>query len=251
MLSSDAWKSLMARHQQQTLPHALLLNNAEFAYDLAKTVLCFAGQERGCGTCHGCRLLHAKTHPDLLEVSAPKIDEIREIIEPIQKTSQIGQWKVLIIDLADQMNTAASNALLKTLEEPPARVLIILLAQQPRRLLATIRSRCQQICFSVSSPEIHPPEELALLFKNVLTGRERLFQPKEQEDILKVLIFWVMDLIRLKFGQPIISDFLQEINSHVTLAQLFTYLDRLYEAQRYKIEKLNVNTDLLYETLFI
>ena len=73
------------------------------------------------------------------------VDEIRQLAGFFGMTSGAGGWRVAIVDTADDMNDNAANALLKMLEEPPARAMLLLLANTPGRLLPTIRSRCQRL----------------------------------------------------------------------------------------------------------
>ena len=73
------------------------------------------------------------------------VDEIRRLAGFFGMTSGAGGWRVAIVDTADDMNDNAANALLKMLEEPPARAMLLLLSNTPGRLLPTIRSRCQRL----------------------------------------------------------------------------------------------------------
>ena len=108
-----------------------------------------------CGNCASCRLLKSSTHPDLYFVGLDEgkksvaVDQIRELIEAMQKTPQVATNKVAIIDPADMMNESASNALLKVLEEPPDNTYFILIADHFERLLPTIRSRCFSQVFAI------------------------------------------------------------------------------------------------------
>ena len=98
-------------------------------------------------------------HPALLHITRPydtktgkyrtaiTVEEIRRITHFLSRTSGDGAWRIVIIDPADDMNRNAANALLKTLEEPPARALFILISHSSGRLLPTIRSRCQSLAF--------------------------------------------------------------------------------------------------------
>ncbi|WP_019223323.1 DNA polymerase III subunit delta' [Bartonella rattaustraliani] len=97
------------------------------------------------------------SHPGLLHISrrfdlktqkfktGVLIDDVRDIMHFLNKTSQDDGWRIVIIDSADDMNKSAANAILKTLEEPPAKTLFIIITHSLGRLLPTIRSRCQQI----------------------------------------------------------------------------------------------------------
>lgn len=103
------------------------------------------------------RLVAARSHPDLFvaerlvdektekQASEITVETIRRLTEFLSKTAASGGWRAAIVDAADDLNRNAANALLKSLEEPPARTAILLVAHQPGRLLATIRSRCRRI----------------------------------------------------------------------------------------------------------
>jgi DNA polymerase III subunit delta' len=105
------------------------------------------------------KLLDAGNHPELhvierLAKDAGKdvarnitVDQVRMLISRLQYTIAIGQWRVIIIDAIDDLEAGAANALLKTLEEPPAKTLFFLISHSPGRLLPTIRSRCRLLRF--------------------------------------------------------------------------------------------------------
>lgn len=164
------WDLLIDRWQNNNLPHALLfcgakgLGKRQLALAFAKTLLCTESQQtkQACGTCRTCKLMQAGTHPDfhLIEPEEEgkniRIDAIRELITQINQTAHLGTYKIVLLAPAEALPVAAANALLKTLEEPPAKTIFILLTQQPSLLFATIRSRCQLITF-------YPPKEEAIL----------------------------------------------------------------------------------------
>lgn len=158
------------------LGHALLfagpaqLGKREVAIRLAQRLLCEQRQDDGepCGRCRACHLLEAGTHPDYQLISfVPNkegtrlrteivIEQIRDLSERLSLTPQYGGAQIAIIDPAEAINHAASNALLKTLEEPvPGRYLWLVTAH-PARLSATIRSRCQKLEFRL------PPQDESL-----------------------------------------------------------------------------------------
>jgi DNA polymerase-3 subunit delta' len=157
-----AWRQLHAATESRRLPHALLLTGPEgcgkgaFAMALARALLCATSTSEGtaCGRCRDCEWLAAGTHPNLIQVgpeedsSAIKIDQIRGLIEQIALTAA-GEdaMRVVLVRPADAMNRNAANSLLKTLEEPPLRTVLILVSHAPATLPATIRSRCQRIDF--------------------------------------------------------------------------------------------------------
>lgn len=156
------WQALMTLHQQDRLPHGLLLvapagiGKRLLAEQLAARLLCdvASGSEHACGHCRQCELLKAESHPDV-KVFQPesskviKVDQIRTLSEFAVASPQVARRKVIIVDRADQLNINAANALLKTLEEPVAGVTLILLQEAGRTVLPTIRSRCQSIALPV------------------------------------------------------------------------------------------------------
>lgn len=82
-----------------------------------------------------------------------RVDDVREIIHAFRHGSGTGGWRVAVIDCADDLNRSSANALLKLIEEPPARSLFLLVAHQPGRILPTIRSRCRKLMLGALSPE--------------------------------------------------------------------------------------------------
>ncbi|MCW8907675.1 MAG: DNA polymerase III subunit delta' [Sedimenticola sp.] len=164
---SSNWERFRGGIQSNRMPHAVLLTGtagvgkARFARALAAALLCEVNNEQGiaCGACNNCRMLQAGAHPDftLIQPEEPgkaiRIDTIREFTARGALTSQTGGYKAIILEPADALNSAAANSLLKTLEEPVERTVMILVTSRPGRLPATIRSRCQRYDF--------PPPEAA------------------------------------------------------------------------------------------
>jgi DNA polymerase-3 subunit delta' len=114
----------------------------------AQAILC-TGDEPPCGTCRACRLVMADRHPDV-QLIAPdgtsiKIEAIREMQHAVSLSAVEGPHRVVIIDEFDRATTSAANALLKTLEEPPRGVVLLLTTARLESLLPTIVSRCQVI----------------------------------------------------------------------------------------------------------
>lgn len=145
-------------------PQAILLNaptdsgKTLLATRLAADLLCSEPGQNACGRCQNCQLLRAGTHPDCYVVSPPEgklqisVDQVRDLSVKIFKTAQIAERKMILIEPAEAMNRNAANALLKCLEEPPGNTHFLLCSSYPSRLLATIRSRCQQ--YKVPPPSL-------------------------------------------------------------------------------------------------
>jgi DNA polymerase-3 subunit delta' len=152
----------------------------EFALELARALLCEASAEhRPCEACTGCRLVRQRVHPDLAVLipqslraaigwasddDAPakseskaskdiRIAQVRQAIAWAQQTSGRGGAKVLVIHPADALNPQSANALLKTLEEPPGSLRLVLTSADPQRLLPTVRSRCQLLPLAPPDPD--------------------------------------------------------------------------------------------------
>ncbi len=163
------WHEAIAREalaRRATWPHALLvagprgIGKRALAGHFAKSLLCESPRPDGsaCGACASCGYVAAGQHPDLVwiepvdhdddgeakSLDAIPIKHVRRLIEWSQVTSHRGVAKVAIVAPAD-LNAAAANALLKTLEEPPPATYLMLLAHQPGRVPATLRSRCLRL----------------------------------------------------------------------------------------------------------
>jgi DNA polymerase-3 subunit delta' len=128
-----------------------------FAQELAKALLCEAppaGRLEACDRCPACLQVEAETHPDCYQAGRPEegqdlpIGVIRELCDRFALKSARGRGKVAILDDADDLNDAAANCFLKTLEEPPPRSVLILVGSSPERQLPTIVSRCQVVRFA-------------------------------------------------------------------------------------------------------
>ncbi len=162
-----AFQQLQTLHESGRIGHAWLLAGHEgtgklaLATAFAQYLFCtnpVAG--KACGTCADCHLFSVNTHPDFRleqpEKALIKVEQIRDTIEFAQNMSRRGGMKVLVFEPAEAMNLNAANALLKLLEEPPQRTLLLLVSHQPGLLLPTIRSRCQVLRCGL------PPRDMAI-----------------------------------------------------------------------------------------
>ncbi|MBR3644237.1 MAG: DNA polymerase III subunit gamma/tau, partial [Parasporobacterium sp.] len=118
---------------------------------LAKSVNCENRAEAPCGHCENCIASANGSHPDIIEIHAANethVENIRELIDRARLAPMQGKYKIYIIDEVHQLSSAASSALLKTLEEPPENVIFVLATTDPQKLLPTIISRCQRFDFT-------------------------------------------------------------------------------------------------------
>jgi DNA polymerase III subunit delta' len=141
-------------HHAWMITGAMGIGKATLAYDLARQVL---AADRDATQVQ--RWVHARAHPDLvvlerqLNDAKPKkklkaeiaVDDARAFIDFFSRTSGSGGWRVGLVDAADDLNSESGNALLKLVEEPPAKCLILLVCHAPSRVLRTLRSRCRKL----------------------------------------------------------------------------------------------------------
>ena len=162
----SAWQRLLATRACPA--QALLLagprgvGKSELAQAWAQALLCEAPQPDGaaCGSCPACHWFETGAHPDFRLVTlqektskegeirmatAIEVDQARETVDFVQLSTYRAGFRVVRVDPADSLNLAAANALLKVLEEPPLNTVFVLVSDQPRRLLPTIRSRCTRL----------------------------------------------------------------------------------------------------------
>ncbi|MED5463554.1 MAG: DNA polymerase III subunit gamma/tau [Myxococcota bacterium] len=159
-------------HVMQTLQNAITMDRVHHAFLftgargvgktttarlLAKALNCEAGPTPNpCGDCPSCAEIGAGTSPDVLEIDGASnngIDNVRELRENVRYLPSRGKYKLYIIDEVHMLSQAAFNALLKTLEEPPAHVKFIFATTEPQKIPVTILSRCQRFDFRKVSPE--------------------------------------------------------------------------------------------------
>ncbi len=162
------WRQVAASRAAGRLAHAILLSGPrgvgkrQFAQRLAASLLCESAGAEVCGHCRGCQQFIARSHPNLFLLQPEEdkrdisVDAIRELGERLALTAHYGGAKVAVIEPADALNVSGVNALLKTIEEPPANSYLLLLTDRPMLLAPTLRSRCQFLRFGI------PPRQQAL-----------------------------------------------------------------------------------------
>jgi len=180
IIGHDYPKSLIGRLLQTgLLSHAYLFEGPDgigkrlLALEFAKGLNCERSKPDACNECPACHRVNSGNHPDIVQLTASgtfiKIEQIREIQSSVYLKPFMGRKKVYVIDEADRMNTEAANCFLKTLEEPPADSLLILITSRPFSLLSTIVSRCQRLRFRpLTSSQI----EQYLISKRGVSGED-------------------------------------------------------------------------------
>lgn len=174
------WDQLSNYRMQNRVPQALLisgkngLGKRHLAGLFAASLLCTKPHDTGlaCGHCDSCLLLNAETHPDFIQVKPEEpgkvitIGQIRSLVTRLTLKPQFESYRVVIVNPADLMNTAAANAFLKCLEEPSERTVILLITDKPARLPATIVSRCQKLAVA------KPDKDIVAAWLNQQTAKE-------------------------------------------------------------------------------
>lgn len=253
----ELWKSINSSIDSGRLHHALLLwgqqglAKEEFSLLLAKRLLCLS-DNKACNLCQGCHWFNSGTHPDFIKLVALKdkknisVDQIRQLQTTLSLTRTQKTPRVVLIEAAERMNLSASNALLKSLEEPSDETIYILVTKQLSAMPATVQSRCQKLYFSPVNHRVmnqylldngYRSEDASLLNGSPLLAQEYLSEAKLEERnvvldellalfsnqsspcqvvakwsklderfVLRVLYEWFSDLVKLSNG--IESDYL-------------------------------------------
>ncbi len=237
---NQLWQQFLQLHQANRLPHAILLTGNEgesFAKKAAKHLL--AVDEKGE------HLFDSPDgHPDLMWLSPEgkaeliKIDAVRGVSEFLTQTAQQGGYRVVVIPSADRMNIASANALLKSLEEPGANTLILLLSNAPHLLLPTIRSRCQRWVLS-NGNLVNESVEQSTFTLSLLNREDPIAMAAKYTSLPSIqLVDWLIMAIQ------------QDIRQHLK-PSAFAYLDRCYEVKTMLNRQINLNPQLMLEDLLI
>lgn len=191
------WNQLLTAWRNQRLPQALVLVGPhhealpEFAVRFMQLILCQSKQDEPCLHCLECRMAQLREHPDTVWIKPEKsggmikIDQIRDLQQSVYLTAQRAGYRIILIEAADRMNTASANALLKILEEPPAKTIFLLLAQQLSTMLPTVLSRCQLLRFASNHESW---EQLLKIGDNYAEGTEQATLLNQSETLLNDLI---------------------------------------------------------------
>ena len=145
----------------------------------AKAINCENFKEEACDECASCLAFKENNHPDIIELDAASnnsVEDIREIIDQVPYAPIVGKYKVYIIDEVHMLSSSAFNALLKTLEEPPAHVVFILATTDPQKIIPTVLSRCQRYNFSKISNLNMKKKMIEILDKENLKYEEKALE---------------------------------------------------------------------------
>ncbi|MCG2711901.1 MAG: hypothetical protein L6416_06215 [Candidatus Omnitrophica bacterium] len=188
--------------------------------EMAKGLFCSGVKENTgyCRVCNDCQMLAKGSHPDLYRLAVAggstviKIEDIRLLKERVSVKPFQAQKKIFIIQDAERLNVAAANALLKTLEEPPAGVVLILITPSISQLLPTVVSRCGRIRFfqdaSGSDADFEKRDQLIAGFfdKNDQEAQKKLYEDiglierNQAGDLLRELVCVFRDMLMIKLG---------------------------------------------------
>jgi DNA polymerase III subunit delta' len=255
---------LQAAMKHDRIAHAYLFHGEErigkrfTAMRFAQALNCEEGQDPerpdACGLCRSCQQIEAHTHPDFVliepdrELANPqiKIEEIRGLEQQIIYRPLIGRFKIVLIDEADRLTIGAANALLKTLEEPPAHSIFVLTTSRPYALPSTIQSRCQNLRFV---PAAQTQVEAALIVKrNIPPGDARLVAIASQSRVGLALHTDIKSLraTQDEFHTLLASASLRSITAVLSAAESLAKSDRATEALEWIAQWLR---DLLLVTI--
>lgn len=246
----ETWQRLTMRFPD--IGHGILLygkkgaGKKDFALHFVAWLLCLDKKpQAACGVCASCQWLKSNTHPNYVHISTDddskqvyaqiKIDKVREIQPFVQQT--VEGWRIVLIEPAEALNTAAANALLKTLEEPGERTIIILLTDHLLKLPATIRSRLQRYALDrISTEEAythvsqHAPElnlqqvQLLLNLAYDMPLRALEFAPQAWLEQRQELLHDWLSLVKHKNGLVRYASKWAKALSFIELCQMMQYL---------------------------
>ncbi len=194
-------KTLVNAIRNKKIAHAYLFagprgtGKTTVAKLFAKAINCENFNGESCDNCPSCKAYLEGNHPDIIELDAASnngVDDVREIIEQVPYAPLLGRYKVYIIDEVHMLSTSAFNALLKTLEEPPAHVIFILATTDPQKVIPTVLSRCQRYNFSKISLF-----EIKKRLLNVLDAEEIPYEEKAAEELARMAEGGMRDALSL------------------------------------------------------
>ena len=215
-----------------------------FAREFAKMSLCL-DENKPCDKCSSCIKFNSENNPDFIiiepDVNSIKISQIREMQENVYKKPIVSNKKVIIIDNSDKMTEEAQNSLLKTLEEPPEYIMIILISSNENKLLNTIKSRCLKISFnSVPTKDII----------NYITKEQILSNPSES--LLAMCNGSIGKLIKMSQNIEEYNEIEKSTNELIdgkvsNIVKMFSNFEILYKSKEIVLDLLDYMTVIIYE----
>jgi len=157
MNEHSQWNQMVQALKNDRLAHAYLLvgdpraGGRDFAMRLVQALFCAKGPEFAGDACDGCDRVARRIHPDVVWLEpfgknpTIKVEALENVLGFLSRTSFEGGWKAVVLLQADRLQDQAANKLLKTLEEPPPRTLLLLVSDRPEQVLPTLVSRCQRV----------------------------------------------------------------------------------------------------------
>ena len=288
----EQWQKIQSAFVNKRVPQSMLLVGplhcelGLFVRQTMNLLLCKSGQNEPCLKCGDCQMVERMEHPDVEWVKpeknggAIKVDQIRELQSTAYLTPQRSNYRIIVIESADRMNTASANALLKILEEPAQHTVFILIAQQLSTVLPTVLSRCHIITFSsvddsasnnllTLGKHYSQESERAVLFNQadvILDGLIALIERKQHPCVLAAQwtqfelssILWFLYLVYSQIqsmhvmNTAVIGPATLQLDKLVTLLSpisIFAQIDKINTLLRKISHNMNVNHTLVLEDL--
>jgi len=227
------------------------LGKLQLVQTFAAYLLCENKAQYACGICKNCKLLAANTHPDLFLLKSLEpnkeisVEQVRGLIGFLAQTSHQGGYKVVIIEQAEMLNRNSANALLKSLEEPSGKSILLLLTNQINRLLPTITSRCLKI--ACPKPDLtqaadfltknlaHLNNEQIQILLFLAQGSPLLAQDLAQNEVLEQRQKWQLGVKQLLKAQISVVALAANLQSLPLLMQFDWACDLVMRIFRYQI----------------
>lgn len=253
LVGNEKVKTLLTNAvQSNNVLHSYLFSGVDgigkslFAKEFAHMILCTSTELKPCGSCKSCLEFQGESHPDFLVIEPEdgktiKIEQIRYLQEKIAEKPVTSEKKVYIINNSDAMTREASNALLKTLEEPPIYAVLILITDNENKLLVTIKSRCTKINFQpLAEKEIKE-------YINTITSDEKTMP----DNMIKQCQGSIGRLIKIQEEQEkyFMVEQLTEILEKKDITQIWREAEVLYDAKENIYDLLDYINVIFFEKL--
>lgn len=277
------FQSFQTALSTQRLSHAYVfsgipgMGKTAFAEQLARWLLCKTQNPNESCDCRTCKQFSAGSHPDFLYIAPAeknhsiKIEQVRTLSEQLSRSSHHGGYRVVLIAPADAMPLNAANALLKTLEEPPEKVIFFLIDNQKHALPSTILSRCQIIYFDENALKIQLQQQDASLRNTIIDHLLQLQTPGIHpiapaitwakyplSDVLDIFLLICADLGRIQQSvshhhllYPDAQTALKKIAQQISPKNLNTFTATLFEKKQHVANGINLNAQLCLEALLM